>query len=107
MSQCSQSRSSGECYTKSIGNETSIDYQEDDGDSSHSTLSTLRHSQRQTNTVKKKRPSSESLQQQMLEIEREKLRVSMKPDDEEDEVRLFCLSIVPKKKGFPLQAIIF
>ena len=100
MSQCSQPRSLVELETDSLGTEASLLSHEEDRDGSQSTSSTPSPSiiPWQSSVVRRKRPSTDSLHQQMLEIEREKLKALMKPDDEEDEVRLFCLSMVPKIK---------
>ena len=99
MTQCSHSRNLREFDTESIGTEGSLLSQEDDREWSQSTPSTPSSSSQawQTSSFTKKRASTESLQQQMLEIEREKLKALTKPDDE-DEVKLFCLSMVPKIK---------
>ena len=100
MSQCLQSQSLVEWETDPIGTEAALLSHEEDRDGNQSTSSTPSPSliPRQSSMVKRKRSSTDSLHQQMLEIEREKLKALMKPDDEEDEVKLFCLSIVPKIK---------
>ena len=100
MTQCSNSRNVHEFDSESIGTEGSLVSQEDDREWGQTTSSTPSSSIQawQTSSFKKKRASTESLQQQMIEIEREKLKALTKPDDEEDEVKLFCLSMVPKIK---------
>ena len=98
MTQCSNSWNVHEFDSESIGTEGSLLSQEDDREWGQTTSSTPSSSIQalQTSSFTKKRTSTESLQQQMLEIEREKLKAVTKPDDEEDEVKLFCLSMVPK-----------
>ena len=99
MTQCSNSPNVHEIDSESIGTEGSLLSQEDDREWGQTTSSTLSSSIQawQTSSFTKKGASTESLQQQMLEIEREKLKAVTKPDDE-DEVKLFCLSMVPKTK---------
>ena len=87
MTQCSKSRNVHEFDSEFIGTEGSLLSQEDDREWGQTTSSTPSSSIQawQTSSFTKKRASTESLQQQMLEIEREKLKALTKPDDEEDE----------------------